>query len=97
MTVNYWFETQGKPTKESGKMTASELDNPRNPYNRKLAFLPTPINNPGRAALAAAAKPAVGKWHFFVAIDKDGNSAFAVTNAEHERNKDLACERKIIC
>ncbi|BCJ74138.1 hypothetical protein CS0771_36820 [Catellatospora sp. IY07-71] len=97
VTVNYWFETQGKPTKESGKMTEAELDNPRNPYNRKLAFLPTPINNPGRAALSAAAKPAVGKWHFFVAIDKEGNSAFAVTNAEHERNKELACERKIIC
>ncbi|MEV4412835.1 endolytic transglycosylase MltG [Catellatospora sp. NPDC049609] len=97
VTVNYWFETQGKPTKKSGDMTEAELDNPKNKYNRKLAFLPTPINNPGRAALAAAAKPAVGKWHFFVAIDKEGNSAFAVTNAEHERNKEIACERKIIC
>ena len=78
-------------------MTSKELDNPANPYNRKLAFLPTPINNPGLAALKAAAAPADGRWHFFVAVDKQGNSAFAETVAEHERNKRLACERKITC
>ncbi|HEX5741919.1 MAG TPA: endolytic transglycosylase MltG, partial [Pilimelia sp.] len=63
----------------------------RNPYNRKLRGLPpTPIDNPGAAALKAAMDPPVGDWLYFVAIDKQGNSAFATTLAEHERNQAVA-------
>lgn len=91
VTVNYWLELNGKPTKASKDMTVAELDDPRNPYNRKLRGLPpSPIDNPGAAALKAAMAPPVGDWLYFVAIDKAGNSAFATTLAEHERNQATA-------
>jgi UPF0755 protein len=91
VTVNYWLELQGKPMKHSNQMQESELDDPRNPYNRKLrGLIPTPIDNPGKAAMQGAMAPPPGNWLFFVAIDKQGNSAFASTIAEHERNKATA-------
>ncbi|GAA2527186.1 endolytic transglycosylase MltG [Pilimelia columellifera] len=93
VTVNYWLEATGKPTKASKDMTAAELDDPKNPYNRKRrGLVPGPINNPGQEALKGAMAPPVGDWLFFVAIDKEGHSAFATTLAEHEKN--IATARK---
>jgi UPF0755 protein len=99
VTVNYWLELTGKPTKSSAQMTESDLHNPNNPYNThdKVGLPPTPINNPGKVALQGAMAPPAGEWVFFVAIDKQGHSAFAVTDAEHERNKQLACRNGVIC
>lgn len=97
VTVNYYLELTGKPTKRSADMTAAELDDPRNPYTRKLkGLVPTPINNPGKQALEGAMDPPAGKWLFFVAIDDKGHSAFAETFAEHERNMAKAREAGII-
>jgi UPF0755 protein len=99
VTVNYWWELSGKPTKASKDMTNADLYNPANPYNThdKPGLPPTPINNPGKLALQGAMAPATGDWFFFVAIDKEGHSAFAKTNAEHEVNKARACAAKVIC
>ena len=97
VTVNYYLELIGKPTKASKDMTDAELDDPKNPYNRKLRGLPpTPINNPGKEAMAGAMDPPPGKWLFFVAIDKEGHSAFAETYEQHQRNEAKAREAGII-
>ncbi|MGW3606949.1 endolytic transglycosylase MltG [Micromonospora sp. NPDC005161] len=97
VTVNYYLESIGKPTKRSADMTEAELTDPKNPYNRKLrGLIPTPINNPGKQALEGAMDPPPGKWVFFVAIDKQGHSEFAETSEQHERNKAKAREAGII-
>jgi UPF0755 protein len=41
--------------------------------------------------------PATGKWLFFVAIDKEGHSAFANTYAEQQVNQQRSCAAKITC
>ena len=98
-TTNYWLEKQGKPRKDSSGLTSAELNDPKNPYSTHAyaGLPPGPIGNPSKAALLAAVNPAQGKWLFFVAIDKEGNSAFAVTLAEHERNIELCKKRHAGC
>ncbi|GAA4686448.1 endolytic transglycosylase MltG [Phytohabitans rumicis] len=97
VTVNYWRELKGLPIKASKDMTASELDDPKNPYNRKLkGLIPTPINNPGKHALEGAMAPPQGNWLYFVAIDKTGKSAFTNSIDQHERNKDIARENGVL-
>ncbi|QSB16948.1 endolytic transglycosylase MltG [Natronosporangium hydrolyticum] len=84
VTVNYWFELNGEPTKSSAEMTDAEMYDPDNPYNRGLnGLVPTPINNPGQVALEGAMDPPAGDWLFFVAVDGEGNSAFTSTYEEH--------------
>ena len=92
-TANYWLELNGKAGKHSGRLSPAELNDPKNPYNTvSIKGLPIgPIDSPGKAALQAAAKPAIGPWLFFVVIDKAGHSAFAVTDADHEKNIQKAC------
>ncbi|MDG4780587.1 endolytic transglycosylase MltG [Micromonospora sp. WMMD961] len=97
VTVNYYLELTGQKTKSSKEMTAADLDNPKNPYNRKLpGLVPTPINNPGKQALEGAMAPPTGKWLYFVAIDKEGHSEFAETYEQHQRNEAKAREAGII-
>ncbi len=61
------------------------------------ALPPTPICNPGRAAIEAALKPAQTNDLFFVADGKGGH-IFAATNREHEANvaKWRQVEREIL-
>ncbi|GAA2402288.1 hypothetical protein Cme02nite_57350 [Catellatospora methionotrophica] len=96
VTINYWRLSKGLPRKPSPDMTSAEQNDKTNPYNHNVLFLPTPINNPGRAALAGAAKPAAGNWYFFVAVDKAGNSAFSATYAQFCRDNDIAVRNKML-
>lgn len=82
-TVNY---VKKESTLDIGAVDdLRKLDDPYNTYHIK--GLPAgPINNPGAEALNSAANPAPGPWYYFVSISED-KTVFAVTNEEHERNR----------
>jgi len=83
-TVIYGI-TNGQGVLDRG-LRRSEL-NTTTPYNtyRIDGMPPTPIANPGRAAINAALNPAQTDFIFFVA-DGTGGHAFARTLDEHNRN-----------
>ncbi len=83
-TVRYGI-TLGREKLGRG-LRRSELDRVT-PYNtyRVDGLPPTPIANPGRAAIEATVTPETTDFLFFVA-DGTGGHAFAQTLAEHEEN-----------
>jgi len=68
-----------------GDITRAHLrmDTPYNTY-RRAGLPPTPIANPGRAAIHAALHPAEGDALYFVA-GKDGRHVFSANLADHNR------------
>ena len=84
--------TNGQGTLGRG-LRQSELRR-ETPYNTYVidGLPPTPIANPGRAAIEAALNPDTTPFIFFVA-DGSGGHAFAETLAEHNRN--VAAWRRI--
>lgn len=61
----------------------------KNPYNTyvNLGLPPGPISAPGGPALDAADSPPAGDWLYFVSVNTDtGETKFAATWAEHEKN-----------
>jgi UPF0755 protein len=78
--------SNGKGTLGRGIMK-SELQDEDNPYNtyRNKGLPPTPIANPGRAAIEAALNPAKTSDVYFVA-DGTGGHAFAENYGDHQRN-----------
>lgn len=80
--------TLGRPIQKS---ELQDADNPYNTYKIK-GLPPTPIANPGRAAIEAALNPAKSSDLYFVA-DGTGGHAFAENYADHQRN--VAKWRKI--
>lgn len=82
-TVNY---LRGESKLATGSVDSlRQIDDPYNTY-KVYGLPPGPIGNPGGEAIEGALKPAKGDWYYFVSISKD-ETLFAVTNAEHNRNR----------
>lgn len=74
---------------------AYRADNEWNTY--RIEGLPaTPIGAVGERALTAVEYPTPGNWLYFVTIDRDGTTLFADTFAQHQRNRDRACENQLL-
>lgn len=81
-TVHYVVGKEKVTTTEQQRQTKS-------PYNTYLVtgLPPGPIGSVGKAAIEAALHPTPGEWMYFVAVDPTtGETKFAVTKAEHDRN-----------
>jgi UPF0755 protein len=72
--------------KESKELTRKDLafDSLYNTYLHK-GLPPTPINNPGLAAISAALHPEVSPYFYYL-HDKDGIIHYAKTYTEHKKN-----------
>lgn len=82
-TVNYALQKRGNLTKSEYESAKS---NPYDTYAHK-GLPPGPISSPGAAAIEAAANPTDGPWFYFVTVNYDtGETLFATTQAEHDRN-----------
>jgi UPF0755 protein len=83
--------------KPTGPLLRSELqrDSPYNTRTRK-GLPPTPISNPGRAALQAALNPEPGPWIYYVIADEEGRHTFVVTDREFQRAKAEAQRKGLI-
>ncbi len=82
-TVIYGISS-GQPLGRSLTRTDLRNDTPYNTYRRN-GLPPTPIANPGIAAVAAVLNPASVPYLYFVA-DGSGGHVFAETLSEHNRN-----------
>jgi UPF0755 protein len=83
-TVNYGLG------KTAVILTTAELETPT-AYNTYLndGLPPTPIGNPGSAAIEAALNPAVGDWLYFITIDLESQeTAFTASYEEFLGFKD---------
>lgn len=58
-------------------ITDTQVDSPYNTY-RNLGLTPTPISNPGQAAIVAALHPVTGDWIYFITV-KPGDTRFTAT------------------
>jgi UPF0755 protein len=74
----------------TGDITQSQLQSP-SPYNTRThaGLPPTPIGNPGLAAIQAAAHPAKVNYVFYV-VDGDGSGRHCFTASEQEFNQLVA-------
>lgn len=82
-TVIYGISA-GAPLERALTRRDLRTDTPYNSY-RRSGLPPTPITNPGRAAIAAVLNPANVPYLYFVA-DGTGGHAFAETLDEHNKN-----------
>ena len=82
-TVHYVYQERGKAG------TTDEMRADDSPYNtyKHQGLPPGPINNPGAAAIEAAASPEEGDWLFFVTVNPDtGETKFARSQTDHDNN-----------
>src|SRR5690606_25645375 len=79
-TINYALDRSSLST----TATDTKIDSPHNSYER-MGPPPTPIDNPGEAAVRAATYPTAGDWLYFVTV-KPGDTRFTAAFQEHQRN-----------
>jgi UPF0755 protein len=79
-TLNYAL---GRSTLDTTRED-TKLDSPYNSYQR-MGLPPTPIANPGAAAMRAAIDPTPGDWLYFVTV-RPGDTRFTADHREHQRN-----------
>jgi UPF0755 protein len=84
-TVNYPLDRQEVATTDRDRHT----ETPWNTY-AKAGLPATPICSPGDDALAAAERPEVGDWLYFVTINQDGTTLFTNDYQEHLANIEKA-------
>lgn len=84
---------QADPTVQYAKgswapITVADYQNVISPYNTYLnkGLPPTPISNPGLAALKAVKEPAVHDFYYFIHVS-DGTTYYARNGEEHNANK----------
>ncbi|MFT7873502.1 MULTISPECIES: endolytic transglycosylase MltG, partial [Amycolatopsis] len=90
-TVNYVLDRPTLLTDEGERAKSGAYNTYKN-----TGLPPTPIAVASVDAIKAAVKPPDGDWVYFVKCEKNGLSCFAVTNDEHNRNRDLARQRGVI-
>ncbi len=82
-TIRYATDNWSRPLRQS----ELAIDSPYN-TRRRTGLPPTPIGNPGIAAIRAAAKPAnVDYRYYVVAPGTCGKHAFSATDAEFQRDR----------
>ncbi|MFF8642773.1 endolytic transglycosylase MltG [Streptomyces sp. NPDC015345] len=79
-TINYALNRSTLATSDRD----TKIDSPYNTYAR-MGLPPTPIGNPGEAAMRAATSPTPGDWLYFVTV-KPGDTRFTANFEEHQRN-----------
>lgn len=79
-TINYALNRSTLDT----SVNDTKIDSPYNSY-RRMGLPPTPIANPGVAAMRAAVNPTSGDWLYFVTV-KPGDTRFTANYQEHLRN-----------
>lgn len=62
----------------------------------KTGLPATPIGAVGTDALVATENPAQGPWLYFVTVDNKGTTLFTDDFAQHERNRQKACDTKFL-
>lgn len=72
---------------DEGRLRKKDLTEPH-PFNTYVygGLPPTPIANPGKAALWAATHPEAGEWLYFVADPSRTMHIFSATYEEHQKN-----------
>ncbi|WP_030759084.1 endolytic transglycosylase MltG [Streptomyces sp. NRRL F-2664] len=79
-TINYALNRSTVDT----TLGDTRIDSPFNTYERQ-GLPPTPIDNPGLAAMAAAVAPTPGDWLYFVTVEP-GDTRFSATYEEHRKH-----------
>lgn len=82
-TINYALGRTGTVNIDS---TDRQVASPYNTYTN-AGLVPGPISSPGDDAIEAATHPAEGGWYYYVTVNlQTGETKFAETYAEHQRN-----------